>query len=247
MAYYFISDLHLDKSRPVTTDAFIEFISSIKNDARALYILGDFIEYWVGDDDDRHGLDKAFNALQHLSKTCPIYLMHGNRDFLIGERFAQQYGITLIHEPYSVKIKQHNIALSHGDILCTDDQDYLAFRQEVRSKDWQTRFLAQSLQKRIQTAEDLRIKSQQAMQTKSDALMDVNQDTVRGFFKQTETNTLIHGHTHRPAIHNHLVDNQHCQRIVLSDWHNQASYLKVTEHECELVTDDFIKTTTLIV
>lgn len=247
MSHYFISDLHLDKSRPQTTDVFIKFLGEIKDHTKSLYILGDFIEYWVGDDDDRHGLNAALEALKNLAESgCPVFIMHGNRDFLIGEAFCKQYSLQLLPDPYKICIDNVDITLSHGDLLCTDDQDYAQFRTLVRSAKWQEEFLAQTLQERIEVANNLRLQSKEAMQAKSMDLMDVNTESVKNFFAEQNVQIMIHGHTHRPQIHQHLVNEQHCQRIVLSDWHEKATYLKVEDGQAELFTDTALLSTSLL-
>lgn len=218
----FISDCHLDASRPELSQHFIEFIKTRAAKARVLYILGDLFEVWLGDDDPAAWLSPVFEAVHTLSKTTKIYFMVGNRDFLVGERLAHKINIELIQEPSIITLNDRRTALLHGDSLCSDDVDYQKFKALVRSKAWQCVFLAKPLLERQQIAHQLRKDSQQATKNKPLKISDVNQQSVTDYFKHYNVSQIIHGHTHRPAIHQH----KHLMRYVLGDWQPQASYLQ---------------------
>jgi UDP-2,3-diacylglucosamine hydrolase len=222
----FISDCHLDAGRPEITDALTTFLQNRAARASHLYILGDLFEAWLGDDDPAAAYATVIDALNHLAANCDIYFMAGNRDFLIGEDFAARAGLTLLSEPQLLQLGDSRVALVHGDSLCTDDHDYQAFRRIVRNPDWQTVFLAKPLQERHQIAAQLRRDSVAAMNDKSNEIMDVNADAVAHLFQQTGTDIIVHGHTHRPAVHHYPAD---LTRIVLGDWRPEASYLSWTE------------------
>jgi UDP-2,3-diacylglucosamine hydrolase len=236
MTTLFISDLHLDPSRPAIIKEFIELIETgARGGFTSLYILGDFVEYWIGDDDKTHGLDDAFDTLQNLTQhSIPVYLMHGNRDFLIGKTFAERYGITLLKDPTMIALHGQTALLMHGDTLCTDDTDYQKFRSMVRDPAWQTGFLNKPLEERRAIVQNLRETSKQATGNKTDEIMDVNQNTVEQIMRQHKVSLLIHGHTHRPAVHNFTLDGHPAKRIVLGDWYDQSSTLEVSKSGFEL-------------
>ena len=237
MVTLFIADLHLDPQRPHATDAFIQLMQRAQRVA-ALYILGDLVEYWLGDDDQQHGLDIAFDALAAVSNAkVPVFFMPGNRDFLLGQQWAERYGVTMLPEPSVIDLYGTTTLLLHGDTLCTDDTAYQEFRQQVRDPAWQRAFLAKPLDERRAIANHLRKTSQQAMQGKSAEIMDVNQTTVMNVMREYQVTQLIHGHTHRPNIHEFLLDRKHAKRIVLGDWYqDQATALEVSADNAQLVT-----------
>lgn len=227
----FISDLHLAPERPEIIELFIKFVDEVASSADTLYILGDFLEYWLGDDDPAPALASVFNKLieLHDKKATNVFFMHGNRDFLIGDKLAERCHFTLIDDPYKIEI-QHNAALlMHGDTLCTDDVDYQNFRRMVRNPVWQQQVLAKSLEERIQIAKELREKSQQSSAAKEEYIMDVNQQTTDKVFMDNNINLLIHGHTHRPAIHHKTINSRETTRIVLGDWYKTGSYLRIKD------------------
>jgi UDP-2,3-diacylglucosamine hydrolase len=234
----FISDLHLAPERPQIIDLFKRFVSEVAINADSLYILGDFVEYWIGDDDRAEGLDTAFSAFNQLKDAgTKVFLMHGNRDFLIGEDLAKRCHFQLINDPLPISIHNQPALLMHGDTLCTDDVDYQKFRGMVRNRDWQKEFLSKSLEEREQIATSMREQSKRATADKSPEIMDVNQDTVAETIRRHGITTLIHGHTHRPAIHEFEVDDNPVKRIVLGDWYKTGSYLRIPEREeIELLT-----------
>ncbi len=225
----FISDCHLCESRPAIIDSFIRFLAHTAVNADALYILGDLFEYWAGDDVISTGVhSKIIHALQQLSSqgVC-LFIMHGNRDFLLGDAFAKATNATILTDPTMVSLYGQSTLLSHGDQLCTDDVDYQRFRAEVRSDVWQSTFLNQPLSDRIAYIESVRQKSDQEKSIKSMAIMDVNPIAVSQLLAHYNYPTLIHGHTHRPMQHQHRIDGQVCDRWVLGDWYEQGSYLRV--------------------
>jgi UDP-2,3-diacylglucosamine hydrolase len=238
----FISDLHLCAGRPHSKHSFLGFLEREARDAHALYILGDLFEYWVGDDD----LADPFNAtvVTALSKLAgsgvPVYLMHGNRDFVIGDAFARASGATLLPDPTVLSLYGQQTLLMHGDTLCTLDEDYQAFRREVRSESWISSLMQQPLAKRKTAIEALRRKSEQEKRVKPDEVMDVAPAEVEVTLRRYGYPRLIHGHTHRPARHLHVVDGHVCERWVLADWYQGASYLACDESSCRAVQLDKI-------
>jgi UDP-2,3-diacylglucosamine hydrolase len=238
----FISDLHLDPGRPDILRQFQRFTEAYGPRAEAVYILGDFVEYWIGDDDTEHGLDAAFRLLGQLARQIPVYLMHGNRDFLIGSSFTAQYGIRLLQDPTVIDLHGQRTLLLHGDTLCTDDLQYQAFRRMVRDEHWQREFLQKSLEERRQIVMGLRATSKQATQDKPDDIMDVNTDAVTTTMQQHGVTQMIHGHTHRPCIHKLKISNKSAQRIVLGDWYRKGNVLICRSGNFELRDTDFSDT-----
>lgn len=233
----FISDLHLCVSRPEITQAFLYFLSNTATHANSLYILGDLFEYWAGDDDlEQHqGLIAAFKSL--ASCGVRLYLMHGNRDFLIGPRFCDAANIQLLADPSLITLYGKRVLLSHGDALCTDDVDYQNFRDQVRDTRWQQDFLMQPLANRKQQIEAIRLRSEQEKSLKLAQIMDVNQDAVAALFSAYDfPELLIHGHTHRPKQHHLKLDGHQLTRWVLGDWYEQGSYLACDQNGCKAET-----------
>ncbi|MDX1455506.1 MAG: UDP-2,3-diacylglucosamine diphosphatase [Gammaproteobacteria bacterium] len=225
----FISDLHLDEARPEVTNLFLEFLATEARSAHALYILGDLFEAWIGDDDPNPHHARVQDALAALTASgVPTYFMHGNRDFLVGQAFAERTGVHLLEDPTVIDLYEEPTVLLHGDTLCTDDVEYQQFRQMVRNPDWQREFLSQPVAARQAFADKARAESRSAQSGKAMAIMDVNQDTVAAAFADCGVRRMIHGHTHRPAIHTQSIGGQTCQRIVLGDWYTQGSVLRAT-------------------
>ena len=223
----FISDLHLSPERPDIIQLFHKFLDAKRDQISDLYILGDFVEYWLGDDDKAEGLNSIFDHLKNFSNDGhDVFLMHGNRDFLMGQDFANRCGCTLIQEPFILNSANNQVLLMHGDTLCTDDTRYQMFREMVRNKEWQKDFLAKSLEERTTLAQAMREKSKQETKQKTDEIMDVNQQSVVNTFLENNTNMIIHGHTHRPAIHKLEISKTPTTRIVLGDWYKKGSYLE---------------------
>jgi UDP-2,3-diacylglucosamine hydrolase len=232
-----ISDLHLTEERPEANERFIALLEEKGRAADALYILGDFFEYWIGDDD----LAEPFNAvvaglLKDLTRRgVPVYLMHGNRDFLIGQGFCAATGSTLLQDPTVVDIAGVKTLLMHGDTLCTDDLDYQTWRRKARDPAFQAAFLAKSLDERRHQVHQMREKSKQVVQEKTAEIMDVNDEAVRAALRSHGVRRLIHGHTHRPGRHAIEVDGKRCERWVLPDWYGRGGYLQVGSGEPKLV------------
>jgi len=232
-----ISDLHLTEERPEANERFITLLEEKGRAAGALYILGDFFEYWIGDDD----LAEPFNAviaslLKDLTRRgVPVYLMHGNRDFLIGEGFCAATGASLLQDPTVLEIAGVKTLLMHGDTLCTDDLDYQAWRRKARDPAFQAAFLAKPLGERRQQVHQMREQSRQVVQEKSAEIMDVNDEAVRRALHDHAVRRLIHGHTHRPGRHAIEVDGKRCERWVLPDWYGRGGNLKVERGEPKLV------------
>lgn len=235
MKTLFISDLHLSQERPAITDLFVRFLREQAAQAQALYILGDLFEVWLGDDMVLSAYQTAIQAMQTLSsRGVPVYVMYGNRDFLMREDFAQMSGATIIHEPHVIQLNNRPTLLMHGDILCTDDVAYQKFRMMVRNPQWQDQMLAKSLQERLALAREYRAMSKTEMAGKDEAIMDVNQTTVLDTMRKQRVRHLIHGHTHRPGIHHFELDGNPAERIVLGDWYASGNYLLCDGNECRL-------------
>ena len=220
--YLFISDCHLDASRPEVTATLVDFLEKRAVTARSLYILGDLFEVWLGDDDPAPEHQHVIGLLRQLGQSTDVFFMAGNRDFLLGKTFTDAANMTLLDEPHLLLLDNTRVVLVHGDILCTDDHDYQAFRSMVRVPEWQSTFLAKPLAERQQIAARMRSYSVDAMAQKSMQIMDVNSAAVQDCFRDNEASTIIHGHTHRPAVHTYDSD---LSRIVLGDWGQEPSYL----------------------
>ena len=231
MTTIFISDLHLDKDRPKVIRYFIDFLNNLESDIESLYILGDFVEYWVGDDDPGDGLEEVFSSIKKKSNSIPIYFMHGNRDFMISEKFCNQHGMKFLKDPTKIKLHGKKILLMHGDTLCIDDIEYQKFRTMVRSPLWQNEMLKKSLEERINLAKMLRAKSLSETGTKDEVIMDVSNDEVISQLKKHDVDMIIHGHTHRPNIHKIISENKECKRIVLGDWYDKSFILRISDGE----------------
>ncbi|MEQ1880123.1 MAG: UDP-2,3-diacylglucosamine diphosphatase [Burkholderiales bacterium] len=230
----FISDLHLSQETPAANQALQNFLDSQAREASALYVLGDLFEYWIGDDSlDGEFAPQICAAFARLaSQGVKLFFMHGNRDFMIGARFARESGMSLLDDPCLIDLHGKPTLLMHGDTLCTDDFDYQKFRATVRSVTWQGEFLAKSPAERSQIAQQARQHSELAKQTKQTAIMDVNLAAVEAVLRQHGYPRIIHGHTHRPARHLRVVDGNPCERFVLADWYSQGSYLICDENGC---------------
>ena len=236
MATFFISDLHLAEERPAITEAFEAFLKTTAAGADALYILGDFVDAWIGDDDDSDFAERIKKSLaDYANAGTPVHFMHGNRDFLIGEQFAREAHVELLPDPSVVDLYGKQILLMHGDSLCTGDLEYKQFRQQVRSPQWQAGVLAMPLAQRRQMAVQLRAQSKSMSSMKAEDIMDVSPEEVLLTLRQHNVNTLIHGHTHRPNRHALTMDGAPGERIVLGDWEEQGWYLQATPEATVLV------------
>lgn len=211
-----VSDLHLTPSMPATLSAFLQFLEQVASHAQRLYLLGDVFEYWAGDDDLTDPfLAPIIAALRSLTERgVAVYWLAGNRDFLVGEAFAHATGITLLTEPHRLELGERALLLLHGDAQCTGDQAYMAFRQQVRDPLWQQSFLARPLAERKAIIHGMREGSRAAQREKSMAIMDVTPSEMEQLFHNHKVDTLIHGHTHRPAVH----ESPGGRRYVLPDW-----------------------------
>ncbi len=237
MTTLFISDLHLDPARPQITQLFLDFLKTEARAAEALYILGDFFEIWIGDDDpDPHHARIIAGVRELASHGVPVYFMHGNRDFLIRERFARTAGCTLLPDPHLVSLYGLPTLLMHGDTLCTDDVEYQAFRKMVRDPARQRVFLAKSVEERRAFMTQARAATKLHTRTKAEYIMDVNQQAVEAVMTQYKVTRLIHGHTHRPAVHAFQSDGVEKTRIVLGDWYGQGSMLRTDQNDFRLMT-----------
>ncbi|HEY9447899.1 MAG TPA: UDP-2,3-diacylglucosamine diphosphatase [Burkholderiales bacterium] len=237
MSTLLIADLHLAPERPRVNGQFLHFTSSIATGAQALYILGDLFEYWIGDDDLSDPLHcEIADALAALSSTgTRLYFMHGNRDVLVGKRFAERCGARLIADPTLVDLYGTRTLLLHGDTLCTDDLAYQNFRAYAHNPENQAKFLAQPAAARRLQMLGLRRDSESSKQEKSAAIMDVAPAAVESMLREYGYPRMIHGHTHRPAKHVHVVDGNECERWVLNDWYERGGYLRCDAKGCSAV------------
>ncbi len=236
MTTLFISDLHLQASRPDITAQFLKFLDTRARDAEVLYILGDLFEAWIGDDDPEAHTRQIIAALRKcVDQGTPGYFMRGNRDFLVGERFGEETGFTLLEDPTVITLNGQRVLVMHGDTLCTDDVDYQAFRRMVRDPEWQTRMPGLPVEQRRQLAAQARDASSAASQQKAADIMDVNQGAVSQAIAEAEVDILLHGHTHRPAVHALDIDGRRCTRIVLGDWYEHGSLVRWDAAGYELI------------
>ena len=227
MTTLFISDLHLEASQPEIGEQFLSFLKAEARGAEALYILGDLFEVWLGDDDPNPYYATMKTALRELADTgVPMYFMHGNRDFTIGKDFAAETGVEILADPTIVELYGESVLLCHGDSLCTDDVEYQQVRAMTRNPDWQAMMLAKSIEERIAFAMQAREESKARGESVSDEIMDVNQDAVIALLREHGVATLLHGHTHRPAIHDVDLGDRSAKRIVLGDWYEQGSIVR---------------------
>ena len=240
MTTLFISDLHLDAERPQVTELFLRFLRDEARGAQALYILGDLFEAWVGDDDPSPvGEAVAHGVREVVDAGTPVFFMRGNRDFLLGTDYASRAGMQLLADPSVILLGGRPALLLHGDLLCTADTGYMAFRAQTRDPDWQARFLSQPLPARLAFAAHAREQSRVAQSALKDAgtmetITDVAPETVAQYFSRYGVDLMIHGHTHRPAIHAIDVGDRASRRVVLGDWYEQGSVLRVEGDELVL-------------
>lgn len=235
MTTLFISDLHLDPSRPAITQLFLDFLRGEARQAEALYILGDLFEAWIGDDTPSSAADAVALALREVSNAgVPVYFIRGNRDFLLGNDYAARAGMRILPDPSVITLYGKPVLLQHGDLLCTDDVAYQAFRAQTRNPAFIAQFLSQSLEARVAFAQKARAASQahqsemkQDDKATFETVTDVAPTEVVATFQRYGVDTMIHGHTHRPAIHTVNAGEHSFTRIVLGDWYDQGSVLRV--------------------
>ncbi len=233
MASLFVADLHLSAERPQTIRLFLDFLAGAARGAEALYILGDLFEAWLGDDLVLPEYRPVIDALRALSDSgTAVYVMHGNRDFLLGKTFEQMSGCHLIDDPLCIDLYGTPTLLMHGDLLCTDDQPYQAMRSQLRDPAWIAGFLAKSAEERIAFARQLRERSRKETGEKDETIMDVNPQAVENTLRQYGVSRLIHGHTHRPATHTHPVDGHNATRYVLPEWNDRGGALRCDTDGC---------------
>ena len=235
---YLISDLHLSVKQPHVMRLFLHFMQHIAPKADALYILGDLFDYWAGDDDMDDPFHQQVTHALHTAASSGVHLfiMHGNRDFLMASKLADTCQATLLDDPVLIDLYGTPVLVTHGDTLCADDIEYQSYRQLVRNPIWQQKFMAQPLENRKSLIEELRTHSESEKQQKSGALMDVTDAAVTELLRNHGYPHLVHGHTHRPMRHLHKVDNHECERWVLGDWHETGSALRCDANSCSLET-----------
>lgn len=227
-----LSDIHMSADRPDISARMMDFLQNETNDAEQLFFLGDLFDYWVGDDLALNGMDPVAESLAtSLRKLSDhgvkIFFMPGNRDFLLGEAFAQHCGMQLLKDPTTINLYGRKLLLAHGDAWCTDDHEYQTFRHMVRNTEWQQSFIAQPIEERLAQAAQARAASQTHTSNSSMEIMDVNQSQIDQAFLQHQVNLIIHGHTHRPADHHYANGNI---RMVLGDWYEQSSWLSIDQY-----------------
>jgi len=233
----FISDLHIDAAQPAIADRFLEFLAADAARADALYVLGDLFESWIGDDAPDPAQRAVIDGLRKLTGGgVPCFVMHGNRDFLIGEHFATATGVQILPDPVLITLYGERILAMHGDALCTDDRAYQRLRATVRDPDWQRRFLRLPAAARRALAGAARAGSRAHNATLYPAIADVNATSVAAVLRGAAVATLVHGHTHRPAVHSLEVDGRARTRIVLGDWYEAGSALRWDREGHELLS-----------
>jgi UDP-2,3-diacylglucosamine hydrolase len=237
MPQLFVSDVHLGADFAPAIGQFLEFLKTHAARAAALYILGDLFESWVGDDERSEAALSVCAALKGLTAGgVPCFVLHGNRDFLLGSGFGERTGCRLLTDPVVVELEGERVLLTHGDALCTDDHAYQELRSIVRQKDRQRRFLALPLAHREVLADEARAGSRRHIARTVPTIMDVNGEAVASAFRAAAVRRMIHGHTHRPGVHDLTVDGARAQRIVLGAWYEQGSYLSFERGSYELRT-----------
>jgi UDP-2,3-diacylglucosamine hydrolase len=235
MARLFVSDVHLDASAPEATDQFLDFLRVEGRGAEALYILGDLFEAWIGDDEQDAEKVRVCAGLRQLTRGgTACFVIHGNRDFLLGRGFCERTGCRLLPDPVILELEGERVLLTHGDALCVDDHSYQELRSSVRQAEWQRRFLALPFEVRDRFANRARAGSKAHTSRTIPRIMDVNPGAVDSAFRVARVHRIVHGHTHRPGIHDQVIDGQPAQRIVLGAWYEQGSYLLYDHGKFEL-------------
>jgi UDP-2,3-diacylglucosamine hydrolase len=233
----FVSDVHLDASAPDASEQFFAFLDTHAAHAEALYILGDLFEMWVGDDDPDPEKRRVISALRKLTdRGVACFVIHGNRDFLLGRQFCDEAGVRLLPDPIVIELDGERVLVTHGDALCTDDYAYQELRSSVRTPDWQKKFLALPFAVRDSFANQARKGSKAHTARVAPKIQDVNLSAVETAFRSARVHRMIHGHTHRPGVHDMRVDGEPAQRIVLGAWYEEGSYLVYENGKYELRT-----------
>jgi UDP-2,3-diacylglucosamine hydrolase len=240
MSLILISDIHLQPSRPDLSAGLSHFLDSLDQDCQQLYLLGDLFEYWIGDDAPLPGAEQLAEQLRSLSdRGMQLFFQAGNRDFLVGQQWLKQAGAQLLPEAYKLRFPDGVMTLlMHGDQLCTDDTAYQVFRQQVRDSAWQQAFLSKTVDERITIAEQLRTESKKQGAVKTESIMDVSPATVQQAMEKAAVSRLIHGHTHRPAVHQLELTSGTAERMVLGDWNKQGWYIKADTTGTRLLSFD---------
>jgi UDP-2,3-diacylglucosamine hydrolase len=237
MARLFVSDVHLDSSAPEATEQFLDFLRTHARGAEALYILGDLFEVWVGDDEQDAEKRRVCAGLRELTGSgTACFVIHGNRDFLLGRGFCENTGCRLLPDPVIAELDGERVLLTHGDALCVDDHAYQELRSSVRQAEWQRRFLALPFEVRDRFANRARAGSKAHTSRTVPRIMDVNAAAVETAFRVSHVNRIVHGHTHRPGIHDQTIDGKPAQRIVLGAWYEHGSYLVHEQGKFDLKT-----------
>ncbi len=240
MSTLFIADLHLSNARPEKLALFFQLLERT-HQADALYILGDLFDAWLGDDDDNPPHPQILAALKEFSQRCAVYVTRGNHDFMLGADFERQSGARLLDDHTRLELYGEATLIMHGDTLCTLDVDYQNFRQMVFNPDWQAGVMKKSLAERAALSQQFKAGSAQAVQGKSMEIMDVDEETVVSVMREAGVYHLIHGHTHRPAMHEFEIDGEFASRTVLSDWYESDSVLECSEDgQCLMTVDEYI-------
>ena len=235
MTRLFVSDVHLDAAMPEALAQFLDFLRTHAANAEALYILGDLFEAWVGDDDPDPAKARVCEAIRALTAGgVGCFVLHGNRDFLIGRDFCRRTGSKLLADPVVADLDGERVLLTHGDALCTDDHSYQELRSTVRTAEWQRRFLALPLADRELIANQARAGSKEHISRTIPNIMDVNQEAVSAAYRATRVRRIIHGHTHRPGVHDLSIEGEPAQRLVLGAWYEQGSYIQYDGGRYEL-------------
>ena len=236
MTTVFLSDIHISDEFPEISIRLKEFLLEEESKTNTIYILGDLFEYWLGDDDPNPSFAEIRNLLKKLSdNNISLFFIHGNRDFLIGESFAEETGCRILHDPHVIDLYGKKALISHGDIFCTDDQEYQLFRNQTRDPDWKNSILSEPLSFRRDFAKQARLESSEYTSSMKNEIMDVNKDEILKMYEKYNVDIIIHGHTHRPAIHDIFFNGRKYQRIVLGDWYEQGSILRCSEKGFDLI------------
>ena len=234
MSIAFVSDLHLEPIENKRVKVFFKFLNDAVNKYEELYILGDFFEYWIGDDDTQSVNKLIMQRLKAATDNgLKIYFIHGNRDFLIGSAFESKTGVKILADQHTFNIGEKKIMISHGDAFCVDDVEYQEMKREIRSDSWKKDFLAKSISERVDFANDLRTKSSERNSNKPENIMDVNDNYVLEVVQKEKIDILIHGHTHRPAVHK--LENGSI-RAVLGSWEEEGWVADYIEENIKLTS-----------